>query len=141
MHLRHCMLYEFHLKKTATKATESICFAYGTYALDVRVCQNWFAQFKAGDFDLNDKERSGRPIEANDEELEELLEEDPRQSTRELALALSVSQTTICNRLKALGKVQKVGKWVPHKLSEINISQQLSTCVFLSSKQKKKSFL
>ena len=123
MHIRHCMLYEFNLKKNTTQSTKSICSAYGDDALDVRTCQNWFARFNAGDFDLNDKERTGRPVEANDDILVELLEEDPRQSTRELALELSVSHTTVLNRLRALGKVQKVGKWVPHKLSEINIAQ------------------
>ena len=40
-----------------------------------------------------------------------------------------------------MGKVQKVGKWVPHKLSEVNISQRLSICTSLLSRQKKKSFL
>ena len=141
MHIRHCMLYKFNLRKNATQATKSICSAYGDDALDIRTCQNWFARFKGGDYDLNDIERTGRPVEADDSLLEELLEEDPRRSTRELALELSVSQTTVCNRLRELGKVQKVGKWVPHKLSEINIAQPLSTCVFLSSRQKKKSFL
>ena len=57
------------------------------------------------------------------------------------ALKLSVTHTTVLSRLHALGKVQKDGKWVPHKLSEINISQRLNTCVFLSAKHKKKSFL
>ena len=52
-----------------------------------------------------------------------------------------MSHTTVLNRLRALGKVQKVGKWVPHKLSEVNISERLSICVSLSSRQKKKSFL
>ena len=79
MHIRHFMIYEFNLKKNATKATESICTAYGTDALDVRTCQNWFARFKAGDFDLNDKERAGRPMKADDDQLEELLEEDSRR--------------------------------------------------------------
>ncbi len=141
IHIRHCMLYEFNLKKNATKATESICSAYGEEALDVRTCQYWFARFRTGDFDLNDKERTGRPVEANDALLEELLQEDPRRSTRELAFEMSVSQTTVCERLRALGKVQKVGKWVPHQLSEINISQRLKICVSLASRQKKKSFL
>ena len=67
MHIRHCMLYEFNLKKNATQSTKSICSAYGDDALDVRTCQNWFARFNAGDFDLNDKERTGRPVEANDD--------------------------------------------------------------------------
>jgi histone-lysine N-methyltransferase SETMAR len=73
--------------------------------------------------------------------LEELLEEDSRLTTRELASELSVSPTTISNRLRAIGKVQKVGKWVTHKLSEINMAQRLNTCVFLSSGKKRRVFL
>ena len=136
VHIRHCMLYEFHLKKkNAVQATQSICSAYGDSVLDVQTCQNWFARFRSGNFDLIDKDRSGRPAEADDEKLEEILEEDPIKSTRELAIELAVSQTTVCNRLKALGKILKAGKWVPHQLSEINMANQLNTCVFLSAKR------
>ena len=121
MHIRHCMLYEYNLQKNAVQAAKSIQSVYGVDVSDKRTCQRWFDRFRSEDFDLNDKERSGRPVEADDNRLEELLEEDPRQSSRELALALSVTHTTVLNRLHALGKVQKVGKWVPHKLSEIKI--------------------
>ena len=86
MHIRHCMLYEFNLRKNATQATKPICSAYGDDALDIR------------DYDLNDIELTVRPVEADDSLLEELLEEDPRRSTRELALELSVSQTKVLNR-------------------------------------------
>ena len=110
MHIQHCMLYEFSRNKTAVEATKSICDAYPECALDVRTCQYWFARFKTGDYDLKDKERTGRPVEADDDFLEELLEEDPKQSTTELAIKLSVHQSTVCRRLQALGKVQKTGK-------------------------------
>ena len=56
------MLYEFHSKQNATQATNSICLAHGDNALDVRTCKNLFARLKSGDFDLIDKDRSGRPI-------------------------------------------------------------------------------
>jgi histone-lysine N-methyltransferase SETMAR len=141
MHIRHCTLYEFNLQKNANQATKSIRSVYGVDVLEVRTCQRWFDRFRSGDFGLNDKEHTGRPVEVDDDRLEELLEEDPRQSSRDLALKLSVTHTTVLSRLHALGKVQKVGKWVPHKLSEINISQRLNTCVFLSAKHKNKSFL
>ena len=66
MHIRHCMLFMFNEEKNAIEATKSICLVYGDNALNVRTCQNWFARFKAGDFDLNDKERVGRTVEADD---------------------------------------------------------------------------
>jgi len=58
------MLYEFHSKKNATQATNSVCLVYSDLSLDVRTCQRWFARFSSGDFDLNDTDRPGRPIEA-----------------------------------------------------------------------------
>ena len=76
------MLYEFHSKKNATQATNSICLVYGDLALDVRTCQRWFARFSSGDFDLNDKDGPGRPIKANDSLLEKLFEQDRRISTK-----------------------------------------------------------
>ena len=62
MHIRHCMLYEFNLKLNASQATKSICSVYFDDVLDVRTCQNWFARFKTGDFDIKDKKRTGRPV-------------------------------------------------------------------------------
>ena len=61
LHIRHCMPNEFHSKKNATQATNSICLVYGDNARDVRTCQNWFACFTTGDFDLNDNARRSLP--------------------------------------------------------------------------------
>ena len=67
-----------------------------------------------------------------------MFNEDPRQSTRELSIILNVDQTTVLGRLHGLGKINKVGKWVPYKLSEISIIQRLNTCTSLLAKYKKK---
>ena len=45
--------------------------AYGEAALS-----EWFQKFKNGEFDVEDKERSGRPKMYEDAELESLLDED-----------------------------------------------------------------
>ncbi len=114
LQIRNCILYEFKLNKSTYEATKTICSAYGEDALCVRTCQYWFARFRNADFDLNDKDRSGSPTKVDDAILEELLNKDPRMLSRELASVLSVSHVTVCNRLHAMGKVLKMGKWVPH---------------------------
>ena len=114
--------------------------AYGDSALDLRTCQNWFARFKTGYFYLIDKDRCGRPVETNDSILRELLQKDPRQASRDIAIELNCSPNTVLNQLRALGKVQKTGKWVSHNLSKNNINRKLINCISLPLKQKK-SFL
>ena len=77
---------------------------------------------------------------AIEDELEVLLEKDPRLSSVELAKQLSVSHTTVLRHLHALGKVYKVDKWVPHSLTERNLNQRLTTCISHLARYKKKDF-
>lgn len=135
------MLYEFRQGKSSTIASESIRAVYGDAAPSERTCRKWFSQFRNSNFSLDDEERSGRPQELHSDELQELLDEDAGQSTRQLAGRLQVSQSTVENRLHEMGKILKSGKWVPHKLSDININQRLTTCISLSAKQQKRDFL
>ncbi|PRD31477.1 UNVERIFIED_CONTAM: hypothetical protein NCL1_23426 [Trichonephila clavipes] len=59
IHVRHCMLLEFHKDSNATVATKNICDVYPS-ALDVRKCQRWFSMFRSSNFDFSDSHRSGR---------------------------------------------------------------------------------
>ena len=98
---------------------------YGDNTLVVRTCKNLFARYESEDFDLNDKNRSEKSIVVNDLVLEELPEEDPYQSTRDLVIQLNCSSNTVLNRLWN-GEVQKSGKWVSQKLLENNMNQRLT---------------
>lgn len=140
-HIRHCLLHYFRAGKSAAETRKIVCEVEGEHAITESICKFWFSRFRAGDFDLNDKPRSGRPQKADDTELQALLDQNTAQSTRELSAQLGVSHTTVLNRLHTLGKIQKEGKWVPHKLSETANANRLTTCISLLARQKRKSFL
>ena len=114
---------------------------YGEKAVGSSTCRRWFTTFRSEDATLLDKPRSGRPTNFDDEELQALLDEDPRQTTRELAERLTCSHTTVERHLHALGKVHKYGYSVPHQLSTDNMIQRASICASLLLRQKHKPFL
>lgn len=141
IHIRHCILFMFHLGKNTTDTLDQITKAYGSGSVSYATVKNWFKKFKKGDFELEDKERSGRPKETEDQVLQELLDEDASQNSRDLADQLGVNQSTVIRRLKSMGKIQKVGHWVPHALSPSNIAQRLNLSIALLARYRRKSFL
>ena len=100
-----------------------------------------FQKFKNGEFDVEDKERSGRPKVYEDAELEALLNEDSCQTQKELALTLGATQQAISHRLKSLGMIQKQGNWVPYELKPRNVERRFSICEMLLVRHKRKGFL
>ncbi|EFN78922.1 Histone-lysine N-methyltransferase SETMAR, partial [Harpegnathos saltator] len=114
---------------------------YGNNASSDKTCREWFRRFKNGDFDVEDKERSGRLRVFEDEELETLVDENPCQTQKQLAKALNCAQSVISDRLKALGKVNKEGKWVPYELKPRDIERRKTICEILLTRQQRKEFL
>jgi histone-lysine N-methyltransferase SETMAR len=88
-----------------------------------------------------DRERPGQPKRVEDEELEQILDENPCQTQLELANALGVTQQSISHRLQKLGRIRKESRWVPHELTHENKSRRYDTAVSLLSRFKKKDFL
>ena len=85
-HLRELLIYFFNLKNSATEVHRLLAEAYGEAALSEISCREWFQKFKNGEFDVEDKECSGRPKVYEDAELEALLNEDSCQTQKEFAL-------------------------------------------------------
>ena len=117
-HFRHLLFFAFHRGQKAVEAARDICSVYGEGTIGESTAQKWFAKFKNGDFNLNDKSRSGRPLLLDQELLKAHLKEDGRQTSRELAEKMKCNHQTILNNLHNIGFAQKFGAWVPHVLTE-----------------------
>lgn len=80
----------------------------------------WYKRFEDGEWDCEDRERSGRPKKNGIKELiEETLQDDPYQSARSLASSLHVDKNTVCSIMKNELNMRKVNlHWIPHELSD-----------------------
>ena len=73
-HLCELLNYFFNLKNFAAEAHRLLVETYGDTVLSERSCREWFQNFKNGEFDIEDKERSGRPKVYEDAKLGALLD-------------------------------------------------------------------
>jgi len=110
------------LKKSVAEAHRLLVEAYGDTALSERSCRE-FQKFKNDEFDVEDKEHSGRPKVYEDAELEALLDENSCQMQKEIALTLGETQQIISYCLKSLGMIQKQENWVPYELKPRNVER------------------
>ena len=83
IHLRKLLIYFFNLKKSAADVYRLLVEIYAEAALSERCGREWFQKFKNGEFDIEDKERSGRPKVCEDAKLEALLDQDSCQTQEE----------------------------------------------------------
>ncbi|GFT01945.1 histone-lysine N-methyltransferase SETMAR [Trichonephila clavipes] len=60
-HFRHILLFYYRKGKNAVQARKKLTNVYGEGVLTVRQCQNWFAKFRSGNFDVEDAPRSLLP--------------------------------------------------------------------------------
>ena len=59
--------------------------------------------------------RDWSPVKFEDTELEAILDQDSCQTPEGLAKTFGMTQQAISNRHKAVGMVQKQGKWVSYE--------------------------
>ncbi|GFW51658.1 mariner Mos1 transposase [Trichonephila clavipes] len=76
-----------------------------------------------------------------DAELQALLYEDDGQTQEHLAKQLNVDQSTVFRRLKAMGKIIQVGRWVQHELTDRQQKNRKIVCEMLLARYKRKSYL
>ncbi|GFU00652.1 mariner Mos1 transposase [Trichonephila clavipes] len=54
---------------------------------------------------------------------------------------MNVDQNTVSRRLKAMGKIIKVGRWVPHEQTDRQQENRKLVCEMLLTRYKRKSYL
>ena len=140
-HFRHILLFYYRKGKNAVQARKKLSDVYGEDVLTERQCQNWFAKFRSGNFDVEDAPRSGRPVEADEDTIKALIDANRRITTREIAERLNLSNSTVHDHLKRLGLISKLDIWVPHVLSERNLCRRIDVCDLLLKRQENDPFL
>ena len=111
------------LDKSATFIHNQLKSGLGSRAYALRTVEHWLTEFRRGRKSTETAPIPGRLSSSRtDEQLErlkELLCELKSWSVRELAFKLELSKTTVHRMLREnLGLVKKLGKWVPHLLTE-----------------------
>ncbi|GFV14357.1 histone-lysine N-methyltransferase SETMAR [Trichonephila clavipes] len=106
--------------------------------VNVHTCQRWFSKFRSEELILQESDRSERPSKIDNDVLRFMLKNNPHCTSQEIAEEFGIHHTTVGGHIKSLGFVLKRSFWVPHDLTEKNLSDLISAK--LSNGKKSKSF-
>lgn len=126
----------FTLWSSGSKAAEihrQLCTAHGDHAVSKMTVNRWVNEFKAGRTDVSDLPRSGRPAIRDSSSLMDrildLIDEDCRQSVREMADRLDCPKSTVYECLQKMNHVKLSARWVPRLLTEDMKLDRKQTCL------------
>ena len=139
--VRVCMPYDFKQGKTAAESHRILSEVFENAIPSLLQCQQWFQRFQGGHVTLEDEERGYKPQIVNNEELRLVVESDPSQTTRELTKTFNCTHVTIENHLHAIGKSNRCGRWIPHKLTDDNKAARITGAEILLWRTKTSGFL
>jgi hypothetical protein len=139
--IRLLILYEYHLGHKAVEAKQNICNAIGNDAISYKTVLSWYKQFKQGCYNIDDVPylRSQRKVDID--HLKQLIESDPRQTTRNIGEQLHCSHVVVAKYLNDMGKVYKYGSWVPHVLSQKQQNSRVEACMQLLTYYRTKKWI
>ena len=112
--IRVLLLHGFRLGRIASETTNNIFNTMGEDVFSIRTARHWFNRFKNGNLELDDLPRSGRPLELDVGLLKQLIEEDPRLTSRYLTGRLRYSHSAVGKHLNELAKTWRYRIWIVH---------------------------
>lgn len=139
--IRVLYLYEFKLGHSASDACSNINYVFEDSVSNARTVQRWFKKFQNGDFSLENQPRGHRHSDLELSILRDTVRQEPKISTRELAIKFNVHQTTIVRGLKELKMKKKLSTWVPHELNELNMRNRMEISLSLLLRANHEPFL
>ena len=127
--IRHLYLKD----KTGKEIQGELADIYGSSAPSYAQVKFWVGEFKRGRTSLEDGARSGRPLDATDEEMckkvWDLVYSDRQNQVEEIAQALGISLGSVSTILHdRLGMRKLTASWVPESLSDEQMATRASVC-------------
>ena len=96
---RNIFFYEFKLGRNAAQTARNINEIWGEGSVNECTVQRWYQKFRSGNTSLDDEPHARGPSAIDNELLKQLIEADPRKTTREVAEELNVSHSTVVRHL------------------------------------------
>ena len=117
--------------KTGKEIHGELADVYGSSAPSYAQVKFWVGEFKRGRTSLENEARSGRPLDATDEEMykkvRDLVYSDRRIQVEEIAQALGISHGSVSTILHdRLGMRKLRARWVPKSLSDEQTATRVS---------------
>lgn len=133
--------YEFRRGTNVAETARNFNVAFGEGTANERTVRFWFKHFRDGNFDLKNEPRGRPPTQVNNNELKEMVEADPSQTTQELAAWFNVTLPTRSTHLRQINKIKKYEKSVPHDLTDLQKETRVETCVALLNRYRNEGIL
>ena len=119
---RAVIRYLYLKRKTFKEIHDELADVYGSYAPSYVQFKFWVGEFKRGRTSLEDEARSGRQLDATDEEMSkkvrDLVYSDRRIQVEEIAQTLGISHGSVSTILHdRLGMRKLTACWVPNPLA------------------------
>ena len=145
---RAVIRYLYLKGKTGKEIHGELVDVYGSSAPSYAQVKFWVGEFKRGRTSFEDDTRSGRPLDATDEEMskkvQDLVYSDGRIQVEEIAKALGISHGSVSTILHdRLGMRKLTARWVPKSLSDEQMATRASvfSALLKRFKSKEEDFL
>ena len=129
---------------TGKKIHGELADVYGSSAPSYAQVKFWVGEFKRGRTSLEDEARSGRPLDATDEEMckkvRDLVYSDSRIQVEEIAQAIGIAHGSLSTILHdRLGMRKLTALWVHKSLSDKQMATRTSVCSALLKRFRSKN--